>query len=279
MDKSLLVKLFGFSATLIHGDTLVLDRWRWLKRRLPVTRNGEKLIDIGCGTGSFSLGAARRGYESLGLSWDTHNQTTAALRAKLLHLHSASFEVQDVRYLSERRDLFDRYDVAICFENIEHITDDRKLLTDIANCLKPGGRVLLTTPYLYYRPISAADLGPFSKIEDGGHVRRGYTKTMLEELCQSSGLVPEHISYCSGFLSQKITSLLRALSRIHPLVGWTLILPLRVLPLLFDVLITAVTRWTSFSICLEAYKPRFPRTAGQTRSQAIISPEQSPTRG
>ena len=261
MDKSLLVKLFGFPATLIHGDTLVLDRWRWLKRRLPVTNNGEKLIDIGCGTGSFSLGAARRGYETLGLSWDTRNQTTAALRAKLLNLHSASFEVQDVRHLSERRDLFDSYDVAICFENIEHIADDRKLLTDITNCLKPGGRVLLTTPYLYYRPISAGDLGPFSKIEDGGHVRRGYTKAMLEELCESSGLVLEHISFCSGFLSQKITSLLRALSRIHPLVGWILILPLRALPPLFDVLITATTRWTSFSICLEAYKPRFPRTA------------------
>lgn len=261
MDRSLLVRLFGFPATLIHGDTLVLDRWRWLKRRLPVTNNGEKLIDIGCGTGSFSLGAARRGYESLGLSWDVRNQTTAALRAKLLKLHLASFEVQDVRRLGERKDLFDSYDVAICFENIEHILDDRKLLTDIKNCLKPGGRALLSTPYLYYRPISAADLGPFSKIEDGGHVRRGYTKAMLEELCESSGLVAEQISFCSGFLSQKITSLMRALGRIHPLLGWITILPLRVLPPLFDAPITATTRWTSFSICLEAYKPRFPGTA------------------
>jgi len=260
MNRSLLVKLFGFHATLIHGDTLVLDRWRWLKRRLPVTNNGEKVIDIGCGTGAFSLGAALRGYESLGLTWDTRDQITAALRAKLLNLHSASFEVQDVRHLGERRDLFHSYDVAICCENIEHITNDRKLLTDIANCLKPGGRLLLTTPYLYYRPISAEDLGPFSRSEDGGHVRRGYTKAMLAELCESSGLVLERVSFCSGFLSQEITSLFRALSRVHPIVGWIVIFPLRALPPLFDGLITATTHWTSFSICLEAYRPRFSRT-------------------
>ena len=64
LDKGLLIKLFGFSAALTHGDTLVLDRWRWLKSKLPTTNNGETLIDIGCGTGYFSMGAALRGYES-----------------------------------------------------------------------------------------------------------------------------------------------------------------------------------------------------------------------
>jgi len=259
LDKSLLVKFIGFPATLIHGDTLVLDRWLWLKSHLPETRNGEKLLDIGCGTGAFSIGAALRGYEALGLSWDERNQKIALERAALCKADSAKFEMLDVRRLETRNDLIGGFDIAICCENIEHIIDDRKLMRDIAACLKPGGRLLLTTPYLLYRPITSSDKGPFSKVEDGGHVRRGYTKAMLNELCRSANLVPEHISFCSGFLSQKITFLLRVLSKLHPLIGWAFILPLRILPLIFDRLTTSLIRWPYFSICLEAYNPRYAR--------------------
>jgi len=257
MDKSLLTKIIGFPATLIHGDTLVLDRWRWLKARLPITRNGEKLIDIGCGTGAFSIGAALRGYEALGLSWDERKQHVAGDRAKICKAESAKFEVLDVRNLETRDDLIGKFDVAICFETIEHIIDDRKLLRDIASCLKPGGRLLLSTPYLLYRPMTSGDCGPFSKTErDGGHVRRGYTKAMLLELCRDSDLVPEQISFCSGILSQRITTILRVLSRIHPIFGWAIVLPLRILPLV-DKLATTLTQWPYYCICLEAYKPRY----------------------
>ncbi len=257
MDKSLLVRLLGFRATLIHGDTLVLDRWRWLRRRLPETRNRETLLDVGCGTGAFTLGAARRGYAALGLSWDERNQRTAAERAAICKLPQASFEVLDVRRLDERHDLAGRFDFAINCENIEHILDDRKLMRDIATCLRPGGRLLLTTPYLHYRPMMPQDRGPFSTVEDGGHVRRGYTPAMLEELCQQAGLRLEQVSYCSGWLSQRISTLLRALVQVHPLLAWAVVLPLRPLPPLLDGWLTPLLRWPFFSICIEAYKPRF----------------------
>jgi hypothetical protein len=42
MNESLLVKLLGFPATPLHGDVAILDRWLWLKKRLPVTANGER---------------------------------------------------------------------------------------------------------------------------------------------------------------------------------------------------------------------------------------------
>jgi SAM-dependent methyltransferase len=257
MDKSLLVRMIGFPATLIHGDTLVLDRWRWLKQRLPVTANGEKLIDIGCGTGGFTIGASKRGYEALGLSWDERNQNEARKRAQLCGAKKASFDICDVRTLDSRPDYFNRFDVAVCAENIEHIIDDRKLLNDIANCLKPGGRLLLTTPNFHYRAITVGDNGPFCKTETGWHVRRGYTRCMLVELCQSAGLTCEEISYCSGVVSQKTTGLMRLGAKLHPLFGWGLILPLRPLVPLFDSLATKLLCWPCFSICLEAYKPRY----------------------
>jgi SAM-dependent methyltransferase len=259
MNRSLLVKLFGFPATMAHGDPLMLDRWNWLKKRLPRTLDGDRLIDIGCGTGAFSIGAARRGYKVLGLSWDERNQTVANERAVMCGAHSATFEILDVRRLDERVDLAGKFDVAICFENIEHIIDDRKLVRDITASLTPGGRLLLTTPQFFYHPISAGDRGSFPKVENGGHVRRGYTPAMLEELCREAGLKVERTSYCSGFLSQKVAGVLRLLSGIHPLAGWAATLPLRALPPVLDWLITPAIGWPYYCICLEAYKPRFPR--------------------
>ena len=121
MDKSFLIKIFGFPAMLIHGDTLVLDRWKWLKVRLPITKNGEKVIDVGCGSGAFSIGAARRGYETLGVDWNEQGRTVAEERAKICKTQSAKFEVLDVRNLDTRGDLVGKFDIAICLENIEHI--------------------------------------------------------------------------------------------------------------------------------------------------------------
>ena len=255
--SSLLVRLLGFPATLIHGDTLVRDRWNWLRARLPVTRNGELVLDVGCGSGAFSIGAARRGYRCLGLSWDAENQEIARERASMCRAPGADFEIQDVRFLDRRPDLVGRFDVVLCLENIEHILDDRKLVADIAACLRPGGRLLLTTPNLMYRPFTEEYKGPFEEIEDGRHVRKGYSPEMLRELCELAGLRVQAIGYCSGFASQKITGLMRAASGISPAMAWLLVLPLRLVPPVVDPLISWVTGWPGFSITLEAYRPRF----------------------
>jgi SAM-dependent methyltransferase len=256
MDKSLLVRLFGFPATLIHGDTLVLDRWRWLRRRLPETANGERLLDIGCGTGAFTIGAALRGYTALGLTWDERDQAEACERATICGAEGAAFSVCDVRELDTCDEYRQAFDVAICTENIEHILDDDRLVRSIASCLKAGGRLLLTTPNFYYSAITKSDNGPFCAVESGWHVRRGYTQLMLLELIERAGLKCEELSYCSGVISQTITRLMRSGSNIHPLFGWAIILPLRPLTIL-DPLFSPLSRKPPYSICIEAYKPRF----------------------
>jgi len=256
MDRSALVKLFGFPATLVHGDPLVLDRWFWLKARLPKTRNDEHLLYVVCGTGACSIGAALRGYRALGLSWDERNQSVAKERATYCKASSAQFEVLDIRELDRRADLVGSFDVVICLETIEHVMEDLKLTRTMARCMKPGGRLLLTTPYLLYHAISAGDMGPFSAVEDGWHVRRGYSKVMLEELCEHSGLKVERVSYCSGYVSQKVAAVMRRLSAINVVLAWAFILPLRVLPPLLDPIITVLLGWPHYSICVEAYKPR-----------------------
>jgi len=255
-NKSTLVNIFGFNATLIHGDTLVLDRWLWLKKFLPKTNNNEKLIDIGCGSGAFTIGASLRGYRSLGLSWDEKNHKKSIYNAEICKAKLASFKIADVRSLDTHKQI-KNFDVVINTENIEHIINDKKLFNDMYNLLKPGGYMLLTTPYLYYQAISETDKGPFIEEESGTHVRRGYNKEMLKELCKQSGFKIESISFCSGIISQKICSVQRFVGKKWPLLGWLFILPLRIIPPIADKLITNLFNKCHYSICLVAYKPRF----------------------
>lgn len=253
--RSDLVKILGWPVPLFHGDTAVLDRWLWLRKRLPITDGSQRLLDIGCGSGAFTIGAALRGYQSLGLSWDVRNQNVATERARMCKADKVEFEIQDIRRLHERTDLAAKFDVAICCEVIEHIIDDTKLMRDAALCLKPEGRLLLTTPNFNLRAIDPTHDGPFPTVEDGGHVRKGYTGDQLVSLCDRAGLLADSITYCTGFLSQKLTHVHFRLSKVHPLLGWGVINPFRVFPPLLDEIVTKLIHWPEYSICLEAHKP------------------------
>ena len=79
---------------------------------------------------------------------------------------------------------------------------------------------------------------------------------------RDSMLTLERVTFCSGLISQKLTGVLRLLSRVHRVLGWSAILPLRWLPPLLDPLVTRVVGWPYFSICIEAYKPRFSSSKG-----------------
>ena len=61
--------------------------------------------------------------------------------------------------------------------------------------------------------------------------------------------------FCSGFVSQKTTALMRTSGRIHRLVGWGMILPLRLLPPLLDPQLSNALRWPPFTITLVAARP------------------------
>ena len=235
---------------------MVWDRWRWLSRRVRKSRADEYLLDVGCGSGAFTIGMAKRGYQSLGLSWDEANQRIAESRARAAGASKANFDICDVRLLAERQDLFNCFDIIICSENIEHIVDDLALMKAMAHCLKPGGRLLISTPYIPRWPWSSQDYGPFPKIEDGRHVRRGYNRVMLTELCNHAGLLVEEISFISGPISQVFTMIMNRVGEVSPLLGWLMVLPFRIFPPLLDSILTKLFLITPFSIAIEAIKPR-----------------------
>lgn len=243
------IRWAGPRSLLLLGDPFVLDRWRWLRSHLPPAP--ASLIDVGCGNGWLAINCSSLGYRTLGIGWEGPDLAKARKRATALG-SEARFEVQDVRTLSARYDLKECFDIATCFETIEHVIDDEGLMRSLASILRPGGQLILTTPSQDYIPMDSGDAGPFSEVEDGGHVRKGYTSERLGYLAEQAGLEVTEIGFCSGWSSQKVTTLLRDLNRCFGYgLAWALTLPLRLIPPLLD---SREQAHPPYSICMLATK-------------------------
>lgn len=220
----LLVRAFGWTVTVLFGDPCVFDRWLFVRKHLrpgPV-----RTLDAGSGSGAFTMYAAKRGNNALGLSFEERNNLVARERTAILGLeNNIDYRTGDLRELDELAEGLGQFDQIICLETIEHILDDAKLLRDLSGLLTPGGRLLLTTPYVGHRALYSERL---SDHEDGGHVRWGYSHADLDRLMQQAGLEVVERDYVSGVVSQKITNLYRRLSSVNIHFAWLVTFPLRI---------------------------------------------------
>lgn len=222
--NNFLPRFLDWYLLVLHGDPTSYDRWKWLKRYLQP--GALRTLDAGCGSGTFTMYAARLGNRAVGISFDEQNYKKASMRADALGIKNAEFIVGDLRELDRLNSKIGIFDQIICFETIEHILNDRKLIVDLASALKPKGRLLLTTPYKHYIPLLGDHI---SEYEDGGHVRWGYTFDEMRALFNDAGIEMVAEEYISGFVSQKITNLVRRLAAYLPYpIVWSITLPLRI---------------------------------------------------
>lgn len=240
-----ILKFFSHNILFLTGDTLVLDRWLWLKKRIKLLNRSFKFIDVGCGAGQFVIGLNKLNFLCDGLDIDIDKLNKAKQRAKLLDLHREKIFINDPNIVKKNE-----YDCLISFECIEHIINDKKFIDNCSEFLKKDGYIFLTTPFKYLSPITSGDL-EISKTEDGGHVRIGYDKEMLFSLLDKS-FYDIKISFCSGFLSQKLTYIYRRLFVINKYIAILAILPLRPIQIIFDNYVTKLLNYKKFSICVEA---------------------------
>jgi SAM-dependent methyltransferase len=247
-----LLRVFGWRFLLITGDPCVLDRWLWLRRRLR--GGGLRTFDAGCGNGAFSIFAARSGNEVVAASFLSSEQESARGRADLLGVKNIDFRIIDLREIEELREGLGTFDQIICLETIEHILDDESLVKSLAAMLNPGGRILLSAPFDGHRPLYTEDPRP-SPVEDGSHVRYGYSRERLREIVTDAGLAVDGEGFISGPVSQKLTNLMRRLGERIGLTGaWIVLLPLRAL-VVFDAPLSRILRYPRLSVALCAVKP------------------------
>jgi SAM-dependent methyltransferase len=155
----------------------------WLYSKLAAGVRGD-VLEIGSGIGNLSR-HIRPAAERLVVS-DTEERYLEALRA----LFAGDPGVEVVAYeldaappaaLAARR-----FDAIVAVNVIEHISDDRGLVTRLAGLLRPGGSLLVYVP---------ACPGAFGSLDVAlGHHRR-YTPEALADLLRSAPLEPEPPRY------------------------------------------------------------------------------------
>jgi SAM-dependent methyltransferase len=208
MFKKLFWKIFGVK---FNGDNFSYDRQAWVKKNLPFTTNDLKLLDVGCGNGWGLYIAADKGYDATGLTYDV-SQIKSINQKKIIlnkEVTAINLDIANLRDLEP-----DSVDVILNFENIEHIAEDEKMISDMAYLLKKRGLIFFSTPNLFYKFPLLHEHGPFHlDRKDGGHVRKGYTLEWLERNFKENNL----ITLRKGFISGPASILLLSISRKIPL--------------------------------------------------------------
>ncbi|WP_252311261.1 bifunctional 2-polyprenyl-6-hydroxyphenol methylase/3-demethylubiquinol 3-O-methyltransferase UbiG [Sinobaca sp. H24] len=106
-----------------------------------------KVLDIACGTGygTHMVTKARKNYIHSSLGIDIDSQTVDYAKKQYYH-PLLSFEQGDLLE-PELSDRIGTFDTIISFETIEHVADDYFCLERLYQLLKPGGTLVLSTPF------------------------------------------------------------------------------------------------------------------------------------
>lgn len=194
-----IIRKSHFLRTLFYKllDLFFLRSWyvrHILKERGSVIdSNGEwDLLDAGSGFGQ---------YDRFILNTFEHVKVTAVDVKKDYLEDSRSYfseEVKQKRISFHQADLLEldykeQFEFAICIDVLEHIDDDRKVIRNIYNSLKPGGYFLMHSPSIY----SAEDAGADDSFVDE-HARTGYSKEDIRKKTADAGFEPVEIAYTYG---------------------------------------------------------------------------------
>ena len=175
---------FGFTTDLpLHTVAYLREG---LLALLPPFRPGARLLDIGSGNGYWAGQFVKAGYDVVGI--DPSAEGIAIARRS----HpKARFEQTTVSDDLLQRIGGEPFDVITSIEVVEHLYDPRSWARGAFSALRPGGRLICTTPYHgYFKNMALSvfnkwdrHLGP---LWDGGHIKF-WSRDTLGQLLGEAG--------------------------------------------------------------------------------------------
>jgi ubiquinone/menaquinone biosynthesis C-methylase UbiE len=167
-----------------------------LRRRflLERVRAGERVLDVGCGEGSFAAELLRAGAQAIGI--DVAREPLRRARERHPGLDLRLVEATGTWPLPDGS-----FDVVWAGETIEHVQDTAGWLSEVRRVLRPGGRLLLSTPghgrlaVLRLALSRRAFEEHFEPLSD--HLRF-YTRTSLTRLLEGFGFQEVTVDALAG---------------------------------------------------------------------------------
>jgi 2-polyprenyl-3-methyl-5-hydroxy-6-metoxy-1,4-benzoquinol methylase len=140
------------------------------------------ICDLGCGNGHISGRLAELGYEVTGV-----DASPSGIQIARRTYPQGNF----INGLIDRNLCIGKFDLVLSSDVIEHLYRPSDLLEATISQLKPGGHVLLGTPYHgYLKNLVLAATGEmdahFSSLHDGGHIKF-FSVNTLSKLMRSHG--------------------------------------------------------------------------------------------
>lgn len=196
-----------------HHHTYLLPPLLQLLSQQNITPSQKlRVLDLGCGNGSLSQKIAQQGHEVLGVEDSASGILFAPENVPECRFMQASI------YNLPYTELESAFDIVLAAEVIEHLLYPRELLRSAKRCLKPGGSLILTTPYNgYWKNLALAFLGKtdlhYTALWDGGHIKF-FSVATLTQLLQEEGFTQIHFKFagrvpyfwksmlCSGVLGK-----------------------------------------------------------------------------
>lgn len=151
-----------------------------------------RIVDIGCGNGALCRELASRGYEVVGCEPSPESFHFAKRGAPGLVFHMLGVD-DDPSVIGN-----ESFDVAIATEVVEHLVTPFNLPRFAKRLLRPGGYLIISTPYHGYLKnlvLTLTDkwdthLNPFW---DGGHIKFWSYKTLCRLLNESDFRIVQFI--------------------------------------------------------------------------------------
>lgn len=102
---------------------------------------GRRVLDVGCGGGLLAEELARLGLRVTGV-----DPSLPSLRTARLHADAAALAIEYLVGAGEALPVADEsFDVVVCCDVLEHVTDVERVVAEISRALRPGGLFVYDT--------------------------------------------------------------------------------------------------------------------------------------